>query len=279
MLFMAANELQYGPNACLSTGSHKLDDLLGGGLLPGLITVLHSSKGPKQFRPFLTHFLLQHYGRHPIIIDTVNQLPILQLVQATDRRRHHSQILRKLHIARAFNYHQITEAITVHLRTEIQQTGSSIIILLGLAEQYLSDEAAQNLQYDRREPLFALNELAEALGVLKSLVLEHQLYCVVLTSLATRSHTKTLGGRFLGHCAGVIVQQREEQGETVWKLVEHPSRKPQHTHERSSQNGKRLPQRLDQFFKDQSPYSFQDWVHSLAKKTKHQAPRSLDTYL
>jgi hypothetical protein len=155
--------------------------------------------------------------------------------------------LSQLHIARAFNYHQIHEVITRHLPEAIRQTSSSVVILLGLAEQFFSAEAQQNLQYEGRQPLFSLGELTEALGRLKALVLEHQLYCLILTSLAPHSRTKTLGGTFLAHCAGVIVQKHTHYSDIHWTSVKHPSRGPLTLRQRVPLGGKRVPMRLDGF--------------------------------
>ncbi|MFQ5980104.1 MAG: hypothetical protein ACE5OZ_18375 [Candidatus Heimdallarchaeota archaeon] len=243
-----------------------------------MITVLHAREGSKAFRVLLIRLLLRHYAQHPVILDTVNQLPVRQLVAATHRQRAHHHILPSLHIARAFNYHQITESLTKQLPAEVAQTGARLVILLGFGEQYLSDEARQNLAYDQRDAIYALQELTVALGSLKSLVLEHQLYCLLLTSLAPRSATKSLGGSFLAHSAGVIVQKRQEGREVVWELLEHPARGPR-TVETALHNGHRVPQRLDSFLPASVSGSLQEWIQSLAKQARSPVHRSLDFYL
>ncbi|MFX0117689.1 MAG: hypothetical protein ACFFB3_24300 [Candidatus Hodarchaeota archaeon] len=149
---------------------------------------------------------------------------------------------------------------------------------MGFGEQYLSDKARQNLACGQREPLYALQELTTALGTLKSLVLEKKLYCLLLTSLALRSTTKSLGGSFLAHSAGIIVQNRQKEDETVWELLSHPAR-AQHTIRRDNQRGYSLPQRLDSFLQAKPASSIQEWVHPIKKQVQRPTRRSLDAYL
>ncbi len=197
-----------------------LDRLLDGGLLPGLLTIIHSNHGAHSLKNLIGRLLEEYAHEGAVVIDGTNQFPAIRLARwARQQRKKPQEVLSKFKVLRPFNYHQCTEAATKYLETEVQNHPSRLLLVLGCPDIYLSDEAAKNLSYDQREATFALLELHQALRTIQSLTMKYGL-CTIITAGSIYRHP--LGGPYLRTSAGVVI--RCHQGASHWEytLDQHP---------------------------------------------------------
>ncbi|MFQ5979869.1 MAG: hypothetical protein ACE5OZ_17195 [Candidatus Heimdallarchaeota archaeon] len=210
------------PTAKIATHVSVLDRLLDGGLLPGLLTVIHSNHGARSLKNLIIRLLKQ--GREgAVIIDATNQFPAIQLARwARQQRKKPQAVLSKFKILRPFNYHQCTEAALKYLEKEVQNHPSQLLLILGCPDIYLSDEAAKNLSYDQRTPTFALLELHQALRTIQSVTMKYGLGTILTTGRAPGSLDKPLGGPFLRASAGIIIRVEQVGIDVEYTLDKHP---------------------------------------------------------
>ena len=218
-MFVSATTLQTDK---ITTHVPILDWLLEGGLLTGLLTVIHSNQGARSLKPLLIRFLEHHLATGAVVIDAANQFPAIELAKrARQQGQNPLDTLSRIQILRPFNYHQVGLSVKL-LESVVADHPSRTLLILGLPDIYQTAEAAQNLEYDRRKPTFALLELNQAVRQILNLTMKYNLVTVVTASKAPNSSYKPLGGSFLRASAGIIIHIRKDASRTQYILDKHP---------------------------------------------------------
>lgn len=216
----------------IATHIPVLDRLLDGGLLPGLLTVIHSNYGARSLKNLIIR-LLKQCCDGAVVIDASNQFPAISLARwARQKRKKPHEVLSKFKVLRPFNYHQCTEAALKYLEIEVQNHPSRLLVVLGCPDIYLSDEAAKNLSYDQRKPTFALLELHQTLRTIQSVTMKYGLGTILTTGRALNSRDKPLGGPFLRASAGIVIRVKQEGIQTDYILDKHPFLPPREISQR-----------------------------------------------
>ncbi|MHA2232654.1 MAG: hypothetical protein ACXAB4_09200, partial [Candidatus Hodarchaeales archaeon] len=115
----------------IATHIPVLDRLLDGGLLPGLLTVIHSNNGARSLKSLIIR-LLKQSREGAVVIDATNQFPAISLARwARQQRKKPQEVLSKFKVLRPFNYHQCTEAALKYLEIEVQNHPSRLLVVLG----------------------------------------------------------------------------------------------------------------------------------------------------
>ncbi|MHA2366180.1 MAG: hypothetical protein ACXAC7_19625 [Candidatus Hodarchaeales archaeon] len=212
------------------------------GLLEGCLAVIHTN-GPAGrifFQRLYLQLMLHYYSQGVIFIDCNCSFPAYELVQATqdfDPDLDPQLPLRAVQLARCFNYHQTTELIHEHLeellrkretqKSPLKGSGSPIVIISGFSDLYLNEESAQYSGYDSRPEWWPIHELQQSIGRLKALALKYQFIPIITTSSAPKSSSKPLGGRYIGHSAGILINLQTERNSLFGDLIKHPFLAPQ----------------------------------------------------
>jgi hypothetical protein len=194
-------------------GVLALDALNPAGLLPGNLFLLQGSINRKLLRLLVTNLsiglLTANEPAEVAFVDGANIFPYYEISTESRKRGHDPLvILDRIQLARAFNYHQVTEIITNRLPALLKVKADLRIVLVPqISSQYLSKEALQYLEYARISPgEGSISELTHAVGLLKSLALEHDLVVIMTADSADKSHTKGLGGTYLSHSASTVIR-------------------------------------------------------------------------
>jgi hypothetical protein len=151
-------------------------------------------------------------------VDGANLFPYYELATETRKRGYDPLlILDRIQLARAFNFHQMTEIAIKRLPTLLKvKKQLDIILVPQISSQYLSTEALEYLEYANLTPAEgSLTELTQTVGKLKKLALQHDLLVVMTASSAEKSRTKGLGGTYLAHSASSDIRMTAVTGSTA----------------------------------------------------------------
>ncbi|MHA1944604.1 MAG: hypothetical protein ACXAC6_07295 [Candidatus Hodarchaeales archaeon] len=194
-------------------GVPSLDALNPSGMLPGNLFLLQGNVNRKLLRLLITNLsiglLTANEPAEVAFVDGANIFPYYE-ISAEARKRGYDPlvILDRIQVARAFNYHQITEIITNRLPALLKaKPDLKIVLIPQISSQYFSEEALQYLEYARLSPgEGSISELTYAVGTIKSLALEHNLIVIMTADSADNSQTKGLGGTYLSHSASTVIR-------------------------------------------------------------------------
>lgn len=233
----------------------SLDLLLGEPfLLQRTPTLIHTADkvGNTYIRQLMIQLILHYYNEGVVFIDCTNVFPVTEVLEATEEQMPDidPQLpLRAVQVARAFNYHQATEVLTEALPRLCEEgfrfttephywldpffdpptrhiATPRLVIVAGLPDLYLSQEATQYLGYDGRSEWYSILELQKAVGALKALAMRHNFVPIITASTAPKSYVKALGGSYLTHSAGVVASVRREGRALYGHLLKHPFSPP-----------------------------------------------------
>jgi hypothetical protein len=215
----SAYELQHSKR--YKFGVLSLDALNPTGLVPGNLFLLQGSINRKLLRLLVTNLsiglLTANEPAEIAFVDGANIFPYYEIsTEARKRGYDPLVILDRIQLARAFNYHQITEIIVNRLPALLKAKPDLRIVLIPqISSQYLSKEALEYLEYARLTPgEGSISELTHAVGMLKSLALEHNLIVIMTADSADNSQTKGLGGTYLSHSAATVIRITSSAGST-----------------------------------------------------------------
>ena len=217
-------------------GLLALDALVPTGLLPGNLFLIQGNISRKMLRLLITNLsiglLTANESAEVAFIDGANIFPYYEISTEARKRGHDPLvILDRIQLARAFNYHQVTEIITNRLPALLKAKSDLRIVLIPqISTQYLSKEASQYLEYARLSPSeSSIPELTYAVGFLKSLALKYNLIVIMTAASADKSQTKALGGTYLSHSASTVIRmssttQNSEEYHIHYSLQKDPAR-------------------------------------------------------
>ncbi|WP_455141734.1 hypothetical protein [Candidatus Hodarchaeum mangrovi] len=207
--FISAEERWQQLQQCYRFGIPSLDALTR--LYPGSVVLFQGDLSTSGFRTLVTRLtlslLLTNSHSQMAFIDGANLFPFFEIGEGA--RRHQTDpllVLDRIQLARAFNFHQVTEIITNHLPDLIRRKQINIIMIPQISAHYLSKEALQYQEYDKRPATSSLTELNASLGVLKSLALQYDLVIIMTATNAPQSRYKALGGTYLAHSVTNIIR-------------------------------------------------------------------------
>ncbi|MFW9854721.1 MAG: hypothetical protein ACFFFG_06655 [Candidatus Thorarchaeota archaeon] len=197
---------------CLRFGITQLDELLVGALRPGSLVLFYGEWSRGSLRKFITQMTVSLLSSNPTVdiafVDGANIFPYHD-VSLEVRKQGYDPLksLDRIQLARAFNYHQITEIVTKNLPQLIHERPTiRLIFVPQISSQYLSEEAAQYLAYAKQPAIASLAELKTTVGKLKSLALQYDLAVITTAEPAPHSRNKALGGTFIAHAATTVVR-------------------------------------------------------------------------
>ena len=234
--FISAEERLQQLSQCYRFGIPSLDTLIR--LYPGSILLFQGNLSTSGFRALVTRLtvslLLTNSHSQMAFIDGANLFPFFEISESA---RHHQTdpllLLDRIQLARAFNFHQVTEIITSYLPNLIRQKQINIIMIPQISAHYLSKEALQYQEYDKRPATSSLTELTASLGVLKSLALQYDLVIIMTATSAPQSRYKALGGTYLAHSATNIIRvdhsaPNRQDVQFSFELLKDPERPVSH---------------------------------------------------
>ncbi|MFX0211398.1 MAG: hypothetical protein ACFFDT_35800 [Candidatus Hodarchaeota archaeon] len=207
--FLSANVRQQQLRKCFQLGIPHLSDLIE--LYPGSLILIQGSLPRSVSQSLITQLTVSLLINNPnfdlVFIDSTTIFPYYQIANKTRKYGLNPLvILDRIQLARAFNYHQITEILSQKLPHLIEKNENIRIILIPqVSSLYVSDEALKYLEYDNLTITSSILELTRALGSLKKLILQYDLIGLMTADSAPRSQ-KPLGGTFLAHIATDIVR-------------------------------------------------------------------------
>ncbi len=211
--FISAEEVHLRMQNGFRSGFPQLDELLGlYGLYAGSLTLIQGDLPRSILRSLIikltVNLLIANPGVDLAFVDGENLFPYYELsLEVRKRGFDPLAILDRIQLSRAFNYHQMTEILTKQLPQLIAENPRIRIVLVPqVSSQFLSKEAMQYLQYDKLPATESLYELTQAIGRLKSLILQHDLIGIMTAASAPNSKQKPLGGTFLAHTAATIIR-------------------------------------------------------------------------
>ncbi|MHA2175958.1 MAG: hypothetical protein ACXACP_03690 [Candidatus Hodarchaeales archaeon] len=194
-------------------GLLPLDALFPEGLVPGSLILLQGEIDRKLLHLLVTHLsiglLTANDPFELAFIDGANLFPYYDIsTEARKRGYNPLTVLERIQLARAFNFHQVTEIITKRLPALLTaKPDLRLVFVPQLSSQYLSDEALEYLEYARLSTAEGtLSELTQTVGTLKTLALQYDLIVIITSSSATHSQTKGHGGTFLAHSASSVIR-------------------------------------------------------------------------
>lgn len=222
--FTSAWDLRYQPR--FRFGLPSLDELIGGGMPSGSLTLIQGDLPSSILRTLVTKLAVGLLLANDIdiaFIDGANLFPYYEISLEVKKRGFDPLIiLDRIQLARAFNYHQVTEILTNRLpQLLVENPRIRIIFVPQISSLYLSKEALQYLEYDKLTVKSSLQELTQAVGKLKSLTLQHGLLGIMTAASAPLSRQKPLGGTFLAHSSNQIIRVVATSGVTKqdYKLI------------------------------------------------------------
>ena len=192
-------------------GLPLLDKLIGEGMPTGSLTLIQGDLPSPVLRSLVTKLavgLLLANDVNIAFIDGANIFPYYEISLEVRKRGHDPfAMLNRIQLARAFNYHQMTEIITNRLPQLIAENSCIRIVLVPqISSLHLSKEALKYLGYDKLTATTSLLELTQAVGKLKSLALQHNLLVIMTAASAPHSNQKPLGGTFLAHSSNQVIR-------------------------------------------------------------------------
>jgi len=218
-------------------GVLSLDALNPTGMLPGNLFLLQGNLSRKLLRLLVTNLsiglLTANEPAEVAFVDGANIFPYYEISTEARRRGYDPlTILDRIQLARAFNYHQVTEIITNRLPALLRaKPDLKIVLIPQISSQYLSDEALKYLEYAHLSlGEGSISELTHAVGLLKSLALEHNLIVIMTADSADKSKQKALGGTYLSHSASTIIRMSSSAHKSVkeynihFSLMKDPAR-------------------------------------------------------
>ncbi len=207
--FLSAGVRQQQLKKGFHLGLPHLDEVIE--LYPGSLILIQGELPRSISRSLITQLTVALLANNPdydlVFIDSTTIFPYYQIaVEARKRGLNPLALLERIQLARAFNYHQITEILTQKLPRLIDKNENMRIILLPqISSLHLSDDALKYLEYDNLTITSPILELTRALGKLKRLIIQYDLIGLMTAESAPRSQ-KPLGGTFLAHTATDIVR-------------------------------------------------------------------------
>ncbi|MFX1535046.1 MAG: hypothetical protein ACFFDI_12545 [Promethearchaeota archaeon] len=194
-------------------GLPSLDKLIGDGVPAGCLALIQGELPRSVLRSLITKLtvglLLVNSKFNIAFVDGANLFPYYEIsIEVRKRGYDPLAILDRIQLARAFNFHQITEVLINNLPRLIRNNHAIRIIMVPqISSHYFSKEALQYLQYDNLSvEASSLLELTQSVGILKSLVLQYNLLGIMTASSAPHSCHKPLGGTYLAHSACPIIR-------------------------------------------------------------------------
>ena len=220
----------------ICTGIPELDRLLHGGIELGLFTLFY---GDSRFQKLLLELAVitqlppNHGGvnRSVIFIDAEN---IFNPFEVMAIARHHKwgsdEVLRRIHVVRAFSHPMLVDALInllppkmqTFVRPDTHEALSTripaslvpgLIVVSGLGAHCasaLEDNAVSH-------------PVSHAIWILKSLAMQYQVAIVASGPIAKHSRWKPAGGTVLQHTAQVHIRLDKYPGRTEYTLCKHPS--------------------------------------------------------
>ncbi|MFX1254112.1 MAG: hypothetical protein ACFFCZ_21040 [Promethearchaeota archaeon] len=194
-------------------GLPALDELIGDGVPAGCLTLIQGQLPHSVLRSLITKLtvglLLANSKFNIAFIDGANLFPYYEIsIEVRKRNCDPLAILGRIQLSRAFNFHQMTEILINNLPRLVRNNPSIRIVLVPqISSHYFSKEALQYLQYDNLSiEKASLLELTQAVGILKSLVLQYDLLGIMTAASAPYSRHKPLGGTYLAHSTCPIIR-------------------------------------------------------------------------
>ncbi len=215
----------------LTTSCDALDDLLGGGIETGSITEFFGefSSGKTQ----VAHQLLLNATRpieeggldaKAMLIDTENSFRPERITEmAEERDLDPEEVLKDIHVARAFNtHHQMLLAEEAHEKSEEGQV--RLLVVDSLTSHFRAEYVGRGNLAERQQTLNRhLNELL-------NFAQRNNAAIVVTNQVAANPDqffgdpTKPIGGHILGHTATFRVYLRKSKGDKrIAKLMDSPN--------------------------------------------------------
>jgi DNA repair protein RadA len=215
----------------LTTSSKALDELLGGGIETQAITELFGEfgSGKTQIAHQLAVNTQLSYDQgglegHAVIIDTENTFRPERIAQiARGLELEPSEVLKKIHVARAFNsHHQMLLAEKVKELAE--EIPVKLLVIDSLTGHFRAEFIGRGALADRQQKLNKhLHDLQRFADVHNS--------CIIVTNQVQAKPdtffgdpTRPIGGHILGHTATFRIYMRKSKaGKRICRLIDSPN--------------------------------------------------------
>ncbi|MHA1719236.1 MAG: hypothetical protein ACTSXK_06905 [Promethearchaeota archaeon] len=203
------------------SGDPFFDNLLQSGLVQGMIYLLIA---PRKSAEYLLMALAVHYlcevnlEGSVTFVDGLNRFnPYWISKEALHFHKNPTQILKKIQVARAFNWNQMTELLAERIPTE-KRLGN-LILISGITQEW--ETMLETFNQGTRGAPNVFNDLKAMQTGLQRAAREGS--TVVLTApLHSKSQIKPAGGNLLLHFAQVIVRIIPALRKITYFLDQHP---------------------------------------------------------
>ncbi len=212
----------------LQTGNGTLDQLLGGGIEPGVVTLLYSAS--RRLSLLLQQLAVLAQLPRPdggldaervVYVDAENTfdpygVSNLAVARHLDPRR----TLGNIFLARAFQWNQVVEIVREKLVAAATAKATPLVCIAGLTTMLTPADQKDQAGYEG---------ILQVIQGLKDLLAKTRdgPAIVATTRLHPASGTKPMGGNPLRHFAQVLVRVEERPKVTEYFLERHPMRAPQ----------------------------------------------------
>lgn len=215
----------------ITTGSKKLDDLLGGGIETGAITEAHgafgSSKTQLAFQLAVNVQLPEERGGlagSAVFIDTENTFRperIEQLAAALELDP--KEVLKNIYVARAYNSdHQIL--LVEKVKDLIKEKNVRLLVIDSLTSLFRSDYSGRGELAPRQQKLNRHLHNIQRLSELNNVAIYITNQVMANPGLLFGDPTTPAGGHILGHAATYrLYVRKSKEDKRVAKLIDSPS--------------------------------------------------------
>ncbi len=212
----------------LQTGNATLDQLLGGGIEPGVLTLLYSASRRLSLLLQQLAVLAQlpppdgglNAGR-VVYVDAENTFDPYGVSNcAVAHRLDPRRVLGNIFLARAFQWGQAVEIVREKMVIAATAKDTPLVCIAGLTTMLSPADQAKETGYEG---------ILQVIQGLKDLLARTRdgPAIVATTRLHPASGTKPLGGNALRHFAQVLVRVEDRPKVTEYLLERHPARAPQ----------------------------------------------------
>ncbi len=212
----------------LQTGNATLDQLLGGGIEPGVVTLLYSAS--RRLSLCLQQLAVLAQQPQPdgglnaervVYVDAENTFDPYGVSNfAVAHRLDPRRVLSNIFLARAFQWGQVVEIVREKLTAAATALNTPLVCIAGLTTMLTPADQKGSTGYEG---------VLQVIQGLKDLLAKTRdgPAIVATTRLHPASGTKPLGGNALRHFCQVLVRVEERPKVTEYLLEQHPSRTPQ----------------------------------------------------
>jgi len=217
MAFQTADQMY---RSYMTTGERVLDDLLGGGLEAGIVHLFYgsSSLNDDLLRMAVVAQLDRQHGglaTPVIVLDSINMIDILRLADiSSEFDLEPEDVNERIFASRAFNSSQTYDLVMNQLDTLLEQVPAKVLILPGLADIYLHDNATGE----------GMQQVSHMAYRVMTTTTRKGLTTVVSAASSTRNPNLPSGGRSLAGCAQIHVLVRDTPMRKTYTLAKHPGR-------------------------------------------------------